>query len=225
MADTPWNDADEGRHPGSPVEAWWWWAHDQGCTAGLFVGFEIHTLAGRTRFDYWAGLARAGQPYLYIEELDGSDLRAGLEIKPPEMWADHVCDVAFRQWSIGNEAHGVLLDDPASVWQRPYGDRVPVTFDIEWYSIADPQPLTPPVLPGVHGYTQQGEHDSVIELTEGVLRLAGRCVRVHQWARRMHLASPSSRWPRRVCGRRIDAVTAGLSTRFSAMGGTMPPSG
>ena len=48
----------------------------------------------------------------YIEELDGAGLAAGLEIKPPQMWADHVCDVPFRQWSVGNEAHGVLLDDP-----------------------------------------------------------------------------------------------------------------
>ena len=28
------------------------------------------------------------------------------------MWADHVCDVPFHQWSVGNEAHGVLLDEP-----------------------------------------------------------------------------------------------------------------
>ena len=75
---------------------------------GLFVGLELR---GR-RFDYWAGLVRRGEPFLYVEELDGSGLRQGLEIKPPQMWADHVCDVPFRQWSVGNEAHGVLLDDP-----------------------------------------------------------------------------------------------------------------
>ena len=46
---------------------------------GVFVGFELR---GR-RFDYWAGLVREGEPYLYIEELDGTGLRGGLEIKPP----------------------------------------------------------------------------------------------------------------------------------------------
>ncbi|MEN9823109.1 MAG: hypothetical protein RLZ04_1535, partial [Actinomycetota bacterium] len=76
--------------------------------AAWFVGLE---LTGR-RVHYWAGLARRGRPYLYVEDLDGTSLRQGLEIKPPEMWAGHDCDLPFRQWSLGNEAHGVLLDDP-----------------------------------------------------------------------------------------------------------------
>ena len=40
----------------------------------------------------------------------------------------------FRQWSIGNESHGVLLDDPTEAWRRAYGSPVPVTFDVEWGS-------------------------------------------------------------------------------------------
>ncbi|MCU1388496.1 MAG: hypothetical protein JWL72_1834, partial [Ilumatobacteraceae bacterium] len=75
----------------------------------MFIGLELRG----SRYDYWAGLVRVDEPYLYIEELDGADLRAGLEIKPSQMWADQVCDVPFRQWSLGNEGHGVLLDDPA----------------------------------------------------------------------------------------------------------------
>jgi hypothetical protein len=164
--------ADEGRHPDSAVEAWWWWGASADGSAGLYVGLELR---GR-RFDYWAGLVREGHPYLYVEELDGTGLRAGLEIKPPQMWADHQCDVPMRQWSLGNEAHGVLLDDPLEAWRRAHGTPVPVTFDVEWYASGDPESID-------GGYRQTGEVDARVELSEGVLALEGPAERVHVWGR------------------------------------------
>jgi len=198
------SDADELRHPDVAVEAWWWWgAGDGATTAGVFVGIELRG----TRFDYWAGLVREGEPYLYIEELDGADLRSGLEIKPPQMWADHVCDLPFQQWSLGNEAHGVLLDDPREAWRRAYGTLVPVTFDIEWYAAGDPVAIA-------HGYEQLGEVDVQIELTSGVLAFAGPARRVHVWGApympssfAMPIASPGLRAPyRRSDGINVDQV-------------------
>ena len=166
--------ADELRHPwpgtGVDVEAWWWWGHSPATDVGVFVGLELR---GR-RFDYWAGLVRVGEPYLYIEELDGTGLRAGLEIKPSEMWADHQCDVPFHQWSVANEAHGVLLDDPMEALHRAYGTPVAVTFDIEWYSNATATPIE-------GGYAQVGEIDARIELAEGVIAVQGPAHRVHVW--------------------------------------------
>lgn len=170
---------DEVRHPDVATEAWWWWGSGQldgGGVAGLFVGFELR---GR-RFDYWAGLVREGHRYLYVEELDGTGVRAGLEIKPPEMWADHVCERPFRQWSVGNEAHGVLLDEPTEAWRRAHGEPVPVTFDIEWYASGEPE-LLADLVPGAHGYHQIGEMDAQVELLEGVLHLVGPSERVHVW--------------------------------------------
>jgi hypothetical protein len=162
--------ADELRHPDVAVEAWWWWGWTPEADVGFFVGLELR---GR-KFDYWAGVVREGEPYLYIEELDGTGLRDGLEIKPPEMWAGHTCDDPFRQWSLGNEAHGVLLDDPADVLRRPYGTPAPVTFDVEWYADGAAEPIA-------HGYQQAGEVDARIELTEGVLEIEGLGHRVHVW--------------------------------------------
>lgn len=177
-----WGDADEHRHPDAAVEAWWWWASgttvsDGGPRAvGAFAGLELR---GRT-FDYWAGLVRAGEPYLYVEELGGTGLRQGLEVKPPEMWAGHTCDVPFRQWSVGNEAHGVLLDDPLEAWHRAFGDLAAVTFDIEWHAAGPPRPVVG--LPtGAGGYEQVGEADARIELVEGVLAFDGPARRVHVW--------------------------------------------
>jgi hypothetical protein len=162
--------ADELRHADVAVEAWWWWGWTADAAVGLFVGLELR---GR-RFDYWAGLVRPDEPYLYVEELDGTGLRDGLDIKPPEMWAGHTCDVPFRQWSLGNEAHGVLLDDPLDATRRAYGTPAPVTFDVEWYAAGDPVAIP-------HGYEQQGEIDAEIELTDGVLALDGAAHRVHVW--------------------------------------------
>lgn len=172
---------DELRHPGSAVEAWWWWGRSLGpdgvLGAAWFVGLE---LAGR-RVHYWAGLARRGQPYLYVEDLDGTSLRAGLEIKPPEMWAGHDCDLPFRQWSLGNEAHGVLLDDPNDALERPFGDLAPVTFDIEWFSDSEPEEIRGPMTASGDGYTQVGRFDARIELSEGLVALEGPAERLHVW--------------------------------------------
>jgi hypothetical protein len=198
-----WGDIDEHRHPDVHVEAWWWWGASHDGSSGVFVGLELRG----GRFDYWAGLVRAGEPYLYIEELDGADLRAGLEIKPREMWADHVCDAPFEQWSLGNEAHGVLLDDPTEAWRRAYGTLVPVTFDIEWYATTEPQPVA-------GGYRQSGEVDVQVELTEGVLAITGPGERVHVWgvpyvpsSFAMPIASPGLRAPyRRTDGLAVDQV-------------------
>jgi len=166
--------ADELRHAwggaGVDVEAWWWWGHSPAADAGVFVGLELR---GR-RFDYWAGLVRAGEPYLLIEELNGSGLRAGLEVKPPEMWADHQCDAPFRQWSLGNEAHGVLLDDPMEALHRAYGTPVAVAFDIEWFSSLEATAID-------GGYEQVGEVDARIELADGVVSVQGPAHRVHVW--------------------------------------------
>jgi hypothetical protein len=210
---------DEGRHEDSSVEAWWWWGAAADGTSGLYVGFELR---GR-RFDYWAGLVRYGEPYLYLEELDGTGLRDGLEIKPPEMWADHSCDAPFAQWSLGNEAHGVLLDDPTEAWRNAHGTPVPMTFDVEWYAAGDVEAVS-----SGRGYRQAGEVDARIELTEGVLEITGPAERVHVWGAPYLPASFAMphdmrrlRAPyRRSDGTRVDQV---LTTRWWAAVVAGPP--
>jgi hypothetical protein len=197
-----WSDNDEQPHLDVAVEAWWWWGASTDRSAGCFVGLEVRG----TRFDYWAGLVRVDQPYLYIEELDGRDRRAGLEIKPAQMWADHVCDQPFVQWSLGNEAHGVLFEDPTEAWRRGYGDVVPVTFDVEWYAVGGPQAMDS------HGYCQDGEVDCELQLTEGVLAFTGPAHRVHVWgapyvpsSKAMPIAPAGMHAPyRRTDGRLVD---------------------
>lgn len=162
---------DEGEHTDVAVESWWWWTRDETADIGLFVGLEVR---GR-RFDYWCGLVRSGAPYLYAAELDGLGRRDGLELKPAEMWADHVCDIPFTQWSVANELYAVLLDDPHDACGRAYGERVPVAADIEWAAAGDPEAF------GERGYRQRGEADVVVELKAGNLRFSGPAERLHVW--------------------------------------------
>jgi hypothetical protein len=198
-----WAATDELEHSGVAVEAWWFWGLAADHRSGVFVGMELRG----PRYDYWAGLIRIDEPYLYIEELDGADRRDGLEIKPAQMWADAVCDVPFQQWSIGNEAHGVLLDDPGEAWRRAYGTLVPATFDIEWYAAGEPDAID-------HGYRQDGEVDVQIELSTGLLSFTGPGERVHVWGApympssfAMPIASSGMRAPyRRSDGATVDQV-------------------
>ena len=74
------------------------------------------------------------------------------------------CDVPFRQWSIGNESHGVLLDDPDR-GVAP-GLRHAGAGDLRRRVVRDRRATPTPI---AHGYEQAGEIDARIELTEGVL--------------------------------------------------------
>ena len=100
-------------------------------TVGLFVGLELR---GR-RFDYWAGLVRPGEPYLYVEELDGT----GSARRPG--------DQASRDVGRPHVRRPVPPVEPGQrgarrAHRRPARRRcvgrtatpAPVTFDVEWYA-------------------------------------------------------------------------------------------
>ncbi len=72
------------------------------------------------------------------------------------------------------EAHGVQVDDLGAALARPFGTRVPVTLDVEWYATGRP------IEEGA-GYQQAGEVDAQVELTEGVLSVVGHGGRLHVW--------------------------------------------
>ena len=55
-----------------------------------------------------------------------------LEIRTDGLWADHTVETPLEHFSLGLEAFGVGLDDPAEVYGELHGDRVPFGFDLEW---------------------------------------------------------------------------------------------
>ena len=64
----------------------------------------------------------------------------GLEIRTTGLWATHICETPLDHWTIGLEAFGLGVDDPAELYGRQFGDRVPIGFDLEWEAArpADP---------------------------------------------------------------------------------------
>ena len=82
---------------------------------------------------------------------------------------------AMRQWSIGNEAHAVALDDPAEALGRGYGVPTPMAVDVEWYAIGGATDID-------HGFEQIGVAHGEIELLDRP-NIVLTEVPAHRWRR------------------------------------------
>ena len=107
---------------------------------------------------YWAAMVETGRPLMHLTEWEVV-VRAfdPFIVKAPEMWAEHQLDAPMEQWSIGNEAYFVGLDDPEEALGRAYGTPTPVAMDLEWYATGGPTEIA-------NGYEQPGVVHGEIEL-------------------------------------------------------------
>lgn len=149
---------DEMPHPEAGCDEWVFaaWTPD-----GKFGVVSGHRITGRSAW-FWFGLVQAGHPLLAITEWDVRLRSDPFIVKAPEMWAEHHCVAPMQQWTVGNEAHPVALDDPDEALGRAYGVPTPMTTDLEWYADA-------PVVPLVadwHGYVQDGVVHGLVELLD-----------------------------------------------------------
>jgi hypothetical protein len=121
--------------------------------------------AGRTAC--WAALVGTGRPLLTVVEHDGPPLRtAGLDLRAEGLWSDQICETPLEHWTVGLEAFGVELDDPAEAFRGCRGNRAALGLDVEWESRA--ADLVP--LPGgyelpceVHGEVLIGAEQLVVD--------------------------------------------------------------
>jgi hypothetical protein len=82
---------------------------------------------------YWACLVGEGRPLVTVIDHEVPLPRAGRgEVRTEGLWADHTCEEPFEHWTLGCEAFAVGVDDPADVYGRLLGDRVPFGLDLEW---------------------------------------------------------------------------------------------
>lgn len=147
---------DELPHDSAAVDEWVFAAWTADGTLGLLSG---HRIIARRAW-YWSALARAGEPLLHLAEW-GVAVRADpFVVKAPEMWAEHHCVDPLRQWSIGNEAYFVALDDPDAALDSAYGTPTATAMDLEWYAVGEPESL----VGHVDGYSQAGVVHGQIEL-------------------------------------------------------------
>lgn len=147
--------ADEFPHAGVAVDEWVFAAWEPDGSLGLVSG---HRLLG-TRAWYWFALVHEGHPLLQITEWDVVVRADPFIVKAPEMWAEHHCVAPLEQWSVGNEAHAVALDDPAEALGRAYGVPTPMSMDVEWYAVGRAVAVA-------GGFMQEGVAHGLIELLD-----------------------------------------------------------
>ena len=111
------------------------WGFDFVDDDGRLGGFvALSFLASARRAWYWAGLVGAGRPYLLVRDLTLSLPRrpGSREVRGDGLWADVNCETPHDHWSIGLEAFGVALDDPADALGDERGNRIGLGLDLEW---------------------------------------------------------------------------------------------
>ncbi len=169
--------ADEARHPAPPGDAGWreaWWFDAWRADGSLAVTCRLTLVPARHLAWYWCHLVRRGEPLLQVVDVDAPLPAAGLTVRTHGLWADHVCESAFEQWTVANEANAVALDEPDDALGRAYGEAAPLAIDLEWYAAAPPAATA-------SGYVQAGEVHGVIELRSGVVDVEGPAARGHEW--------------------------------------------
>ena len=90
------------------------------------------------------------------------------------MWAEHICESPFEQWTVTNETFAAALDDPNEAFGLAYGTPTAIAFDLEWYA-------TEPAIAIEGGYAQNGETYAVIELGTGSIERVFQGSRTHRW--------------------------------------------
>ena len=122
---------------------------------GLVSG---HRLLGAVAW-YWSAVVELGFPVLHLTEWEVKVRSDPFIVKAPEMWAEHHCVSAMRQWSVGNEAHAAAIDEPDEALGRAYGIPTPMATDVEWYAIGGATPIE-------DGFEQIGVAHGEVELLD-----------------------------------------------------------
>lgn len=171
---------DEWLHPPGPDPRWtesWYFdlaAPDGSVGAYVRVGLLPHLGVAW----YWAAVARPGHPTVIVREHEAAHpRRAVLELRHEGLWADHVCEEPGDRWSLGLEAFGVALTDPADAFHGERGHRTPVGWDLEWERSAPARRR-----PDVAGYAVPSRVHGEILVGHDVIGLDGvPGVRTHAW--------------------------------------------
>lgn len=82
---------------------------------------------------YWAYLVGEDLGVVTVRDHDVPRPRGeDLTVRAEGLWAELVCEVPGVHWTIGLEAFGVRLDEPAEALRGEIGERVAVGLDVEW---------------------------------------------------------------------------------------------
>jgi hypothetical protein len=214
--------ADEGRHPpgGGPLweESWQLDFTTAGGELGGSFRLGIVPALGISRV--WACVVGDGRRLVTVLEQEAPVPRPGsLDLRCEGLWTDVVCEAPLEHWSVGLEAFGVALDDPAEALHRVRGDRIGVGFDLGWETDG---PIT-----GAGGgdrYLVPCVVHGEVLLGDEVLRIDGWGARSHAWGARDWWADASASGAGRLDDGTRWHATTGPGTA-AAEGSVDPPDG
>jgi hypothetical protein len=175
---------DERRHRPGPRPTWeesWYldFAAADGSLAG-YVRLGLRPAEGVAWF--WAGVVGAGPALVAVRDHE-VPLPSGraLEVRASGLWTELVCETPLDHWSVGLEAFGVALDDPAEAWRGERGDPWALGLDVEWEAAA---PASAWPGDGHDGYAQACDVHGDVLVGRDRFQLDGTGVRIHLWGDR-----------------------------------------
>lgn len=125
--------------PSAPVDRWWFEFCAPASDAFGWLEFRHYPALGLAHYSFAVtGFER--QPMIAVDDaIPMREPTRSLEFRNSGMWAHHVCEQPWERWTVGLEAFGVTLDDPAEALEPPArGVLVPLGLDMEWYAVDRP---------------------------------------------------------------------------------------
>ncbi|NNE95213.1 MAG: hypothetical protein HKN24_04220 [Acidimicrobiales bacterium] len=105
------------------------------------------------------------------------------EFRTHGLWVEQVCETPHQHWSFGLEAFALQLDDPTELVRTGYGTRVPMGWELDFYSSAPSRWLLTSADPvGRSGaYTQAGNLSGLLLDADGEHPFEAAAQRWHWW--------------------------------------------
>ncbi len=130
---------DDLPHADASVEIWQFDAWSEAHELGLWVEFGWRPHA---RLAWYAAVLtpREGPVTLVVDpDISLATLSPSAEFRAEGIWAQHVCEDPLVHWTVGLEAFGVHLDQPADAARDQWGTRAAVGLDVEWETSSEPE--------------------------------------------------------------------------------------
>jgi hypothetical protein len=134
----PVDPTDEGTHPPEPEQLWnesWYFdfTTEDGSLGG-YIRLGLYPALGVSWF--WADLVGEDRPLVTVVDHDAPLPRTNeLELRTEGLWTSLTCEEPLVHWTVGLEAFGVALDDPAEAYGSCRGERTALGFDLEWETV------------------------------------------------------------------------------------------
>ncbi len=166
--------SDDLPHPDAAVELWQFEAWCSEENLAIWVEFGWHRASRRAW--YAAVLTPPDGPVTLVVDPDVvlNALTRSLEFRAEGIWAQHVCERPVAHWTVGLEAFGVHLDDPADAAGEQWGTRAAVGLDLEWEADDAPRP-------GEAGFTVPSAVHGEVLIDDRVVDFDGTGLRGRWW--------------------------------------------